>query len=301
MRVSDCYSVFDKRGKMIVDGHTGVIGIIGNPVRHTKSPAIHNYISNQLDKNLVYVPFEVTGDVITAVKGAYELGILGMNVTVPYKTDVISTLCDIDSLAKRIGAVNTLVRTDKGYKGYNTDMLGLERAVFSEGIELKGKTAVLLGAGGASRAAAFMCAKNNVSKLYILNRTVSKAEEIAKDIEEYIREASMDTTVVTLPMNAYSEIAENNLIVFQCTKIGLNEDDGAVIEDKSFYSKIEAGVDLIYRDGTEFVKLIKENGGRAFNGMKMLIYQGVIAYELWNEMKVPEDVVQGVERLLENG
>lgn len=285
---------------MVVDGHTGVIGIIGNPVRHTKSPIIHNYISEKLNKNLVYVPFEVTGDVDIAVKGAYELGILGMNVTVPYKTDVINSLCDIDELAKRIGAVNTLVRTDKGYKGYNTDMLGLERAVASEGIELEGKTAVLLGAGGASRAAAFMCARNNVSKLYILNRTVSKAEDIAADVKAYIEDQNKNTEVVTMALERYPEIMEEDLIVFQCTKIGLNEDDGVVVNDKDFYSKISAGVDLIYRD-TEFVKLVKEAGGKGFNGLKMLIYQGVIAYELWNELTVPDEVTQGVVRLLTNG
>ncbi len=133
---------------MKIDGNTRVIGIIGNPVRHTKSPRIHNYISEKLDINMVYVPFEVTGDIKTAVKGAFELGIVGMNITVPYKTDVIESLSDIDPIAERIGAVNTLVRTKEGYKGYNTDMLGLERAVLSEGINLNGETAVLLGAGG---------------------------------------------------------------------------------------------------------------------------------------------------------
>lgn len=286
---------------MTVDGNTKVLGIIGNPVRHTKSPAIHNTISAELNKNMVYVPFEVTGDVSVAVKGAYELGIHGMNVTVPYKTDVISSLCDVDDLAKRIGAVNTLVRTDNGYKGYNTDMLGLERAVKSEGIELEGCTAVLLGAGGAARAAAFMCAKNKASKLYILNRTVSKAEEIAEDIRKYNDEASIDCEVVTLAIDQYASILEDNLVVFQCTKIGLNESDGAVVEDISFYEKISYGVDLIYREGTKFAVLTKEAGGKAFTGLKMLMYQGIIAYELWNDLSVPENVVELVEKVLNNG
>lgn len=283
---------------MTVNGETTVLGIIGNPVRHTKSPAMHNYISEKLNKNMVYVPFEVTGDVGTAVKGAYELGIKGMNVTVPYKTDVIEYLCDIDELAKEIGAVNTLVKTDKGYKGYNTDMLGLERAVLSEGIILKNSVAVLLGAGGAARAAAFMCAKNNVSKLYILNRTVEKADLIAADIKKYVQDNGINTDIITGSINDCLSIEEDNLIVFQCTKIGLKDSDGAVVEDKSFYSKVAYGVDLIYREGTLFTKLVEDAGGKSYNGTKMLIYQGVIAYELWNELTVPDEIVDGISGVM---
>jgi len=283
---------------MIVNGETQVLGIIGNPVKHTKSPAMHNFISGELGKNLVYVPFEVTGDIGTAVKGAYELGIKGMNITVPFKTDVIPFLCDIDDLAKEIGAVNTLVRKDNGYKGYNTDMLGLERAVVSEGIILEGNTAVLLGAGGAARAAAFMCIKNKVRKLYILNRTLLNADSIAHDIKEYIEKNNLNTEVITGILDECDSIREEDIIVFQCTKIGLKESDGAVIEDKSFYKKVKYGVDLIYRDGTLFTELVKEAGGSAFTGLKMLIYQGVIAYELWNELTVPEDIVNRIQDVM---
>ena len=286
---------------MIVDGNTQVIGIIGNPVRHTKSPMIHNYISDKLSKNMVYVPFEVTGNIDTAVKGAYELGIVGMNITVPYKTDVIKSLCCIDELAERIGAVNTLVRTDDGYKGYNTDMLGLERAVVSENIEMKDSVAVLLGAGGAARAVAFMCARNDVAKLYIANRTVSKAEEIARDINDYIKSEGKNVEVKVLSLGQISEIEEDNLLVFQCTKIGLSADDGAPVEDESFYKKVSYGVDLVYREGTKFQELTKAAGGKAYTGLKMLMYQGVIAYELWNNLEVPEEVVNGVEKVLNNG
>ena len=282
----------------MINGNTRVLGVIGNPVRHTKSPAIHNYISEKLSKNMVYVPFEVTKDVVTAVKGAYELGILGMNVTVPYKGDVIEALCDIDDMAKRIGAVNTLVYTDKGYKGYNTDMLGLERAVVSEGINMEGMSAVLLGAGGAARAVAFMCARNSVKDLYILNRTVSKAQDIISDVKKYAEETGIQINLKAMAIDEYTSITEKDLLVFQCTKIGLAEEDGAVIEDINFYKKIKYGVDLIYRDNTKFQMLVKEAGGESYTGLKMLLYQGVIAYELWNALSVPEDVVNGAMEVL---
>ena len=129
------------------DGNTSVCGLIGNPVRHTLSPLIHNSLSEITGINMVYVPFEVPeGDVGDAIKGALALGIKGLNVTIPYKSDVIPYLEDIDPLAKGIGAVNTLVRTESGgFKGYNTDMTGLYRSMQDEGVELAGKTVVILG------------------------------------------------------------------------------------------------------------------------------------------------------------
>ena len=117
------------------------------------SPVIHNTLSERLGENLVYVPFHVpTGQVKEAVEGAFALNLLGCNVTVPYKSEVIPYLKELDGLAERIGAVNTLVRTEHGYKGYNTDILGLERELEEEQVELKDSPVILLGAGGAARA-----------------------------------------------------------------------------------------------------------------------------------------------------
>lgn len=283
---------------MEINGETRVLGIIGNPVRHTMSPAIHNYISSKLGYNMIYVPFEVKEDVIMAVKGAYELGILGMNVTVPYKSDVIECLADVDDLAGRIGAVNTLVRTENGFKGYNTDMIGLERELIDEGISLEGENAVLIGAGGAARAAAFMCCKNNVKSLVILNRTVEKAEAIAKDVRQYNSDTGRSCEVIALPLSDYNKLENDSYIAFQCTKIGLAESDGAAIEDVEFYKKIKIGVDLIYRENTLFQKMVNEYGGSAYTGLKMLLFQGVSAYELWNNIKVDDSIIDGVKGVL---
>ena len=113
-------------GQRNIDGYTRVCGLIGNPVEHTMSPAIHNTLTAALGENLVYVPFRVPeGRVREAVEGAYALNLLGVNVTVPYKSQVIPFLKEIDPLAERIGAVNTLVRTEGGFRGYNTDMPGV--------------------------------------------------------------------------------------------------------------------------------------------------------------------------------
>ena len=133
----------------IVNGHTRICGVIGNPVAHTMSPTIHNCLAAKTGQNLVYVPFHVEhGCLGDAVKGAYALNMLGINVTVPYKSDVIAYVKELDELAQRIGAVNTLVRTEDGYKGYNTDMPGLYRAMCDDKVQITGQKILLLGAGG---------------------------------------------------------------------------------------------------------------------------------------------------------
>ena len=271
-----------------INGYTRTCGLIGNPVEHTMSPAIHNTLAKRLGHNLVYVPFHVEeGRILDAVKGAFGLNILGMNITVPYKSDVIPALDQIDELAKNIGAVNTLVRTQTGYKGYNTDMPGLFRAMTSEGISLEGEEVILLGAGGAARAVAFMCASKNVSKVYLLNRSLEKAKAVAEEVNEKCKR----DCICPMVLEDYKSLPQRQFLAIQATSVGLYPDvDKAVIEDTEFYQKIHTGYDLIYKPAeTKFMKLVSENGGKAYHGLKMLLYQGIIAYELWNQVSVSEE------------
>lgn len=272
-----------------ITGTTAVCGLIGHPVSHTLSPLIHNTLSQLLGIELVYVPFEVAPEQVKeAVEGAYALNIKGLNVTVPHKSAVIPYLSEIDPLAEKIGAVNTLVRTAGGYKGYNTDMPGLYRELQSEGVEIAGRDVILLGAGGVSRAVAFLCAQYGANRVYILNRTIEKAQEIAKEVNQsFGREC-----IVPMMLSSYREIPEGKYPVIQGTSVGLApHEDQAVIEDPEFYELVETGVDLIYRPAqTKFMKLAKAAGAQAYNGLKMLLYQGIIAYELWNEIQVSEEM-----------
>lgn len=270
---------------MVIDGKTRTCGLIGNPVEHTLSPVIHNTLAARLGHNMVYVPFLVEGDkVADAVKGAYALNLLGMNVTVPYKSEVIESLKDIDALARNIGAVNTLVRVEGGYKGYNTDMEGLYRAMDSEGIRIEGEEIVLLGAGGAARAVAFLCASKGAKTVYLLNRTIEKAQMVAEEVN---RTTGRDV-IVPMMLGDYSKLPDRQFLAIQGTSVGLSPKvEEVVIADKAFYQKIHTGFDLIYSPWeTKFMRLVKENGGAAYNGLKMLLYQGIIAYELWNHVQI---------------
>lgn len=271
---------------MKIDGYTRTCGLIGNPVEHTMSPAIHNTLSEALGKNLVYVPFHVPeGHVKEAVEGAFALNLLGCNVTVPYKSQVIPFLKEIDPLAEKIGAVNTLVRVEGGFKGYNTDMPGLYRAMCEEGVRLEGEKVLILGAGGVARAVAVMLAQKQAERIVILNRTVEKAERIAQEVNTYAgRElASAVGTYTSLPEG-------EKYLAIQATNVGMfPKVEETLIEDRAFYDRIHTGYDLIFNPAqTRFMSLVQESGGRAFNGLKMLLYQGIIAYELWTGAEVDE-------------
>lgn len=272
-----------------IDGRTRLCGLIGNPVEHTMSPVIHNTLAQKEGRNLVYVPFHVgQGQVRKAVEGAYALNVLGLNVTVPYKEEVIGCLKDIDTMAGQIGAVNTLVRTESGYKGYNTDMMGLYRAMCSEDIRLEGEEIILLGAGGAARAVAFLCASKKAARVYLLNRTLGKAEQIAAEVNKAFGEGC----VVPLRMEEHGKIPQDRkYLAIQATSVGLYPNiEDVVIADPDFYGKVHTGYDLVYRPAeTKFMSLVREKGGRAFHGLKMLLYQGVIAYELWNGIAVAKE------------
>jgi len=278
---------------MQYNGHTRTCGLIGNPVEHTLSPLIHNYLAQATDRNLVYVPFHVAqGRVEDAVKGAYALNLLGLNVTVPYKSDVIPCLAEIDELAARIGAVNTLVRTDAGYKGYNTDMPGLYRAMLRDGIKLQGRKVVILGAGGVARAVAIMLLEKGADSVVILNRTVEKAQIVAEGVNRLAGYPFAEA----MNVKDYGKLTEPKYLVIQATSVGMHPHvEDAVIEDMAFYEKVEIGYDLIYNPAsTRFMNLTEAAGGRAYNGARMLLYQGIIAYELWNQTEISENLADEI-------
>ena len=160
----------------------------------------------------------------------------------------------------------------------------------SEGIRIEGGEILILGAGGAARAAAFLCGSKGAERIYIMNRTKERAREVAEEVNgAFGRECA-----VPLRLEDYEELPANRkYLAIQATSVGLYPDvEAAVIEDGAFYEKIHTGFDLIYRPScTRFMKLVRDAGGKACHGLKMLLYQGVEAYELWNGVSVSEEDV----------
>ena len=317
---------------MIIKGTTVTAGLLGYPVEHTKSPLIHNTLAGFWGDDLVYLPFCVKNERLKeAVEGAAALGICGLNVTVPHKSSVIEYLNGIDPLAKEIGAVNTLCAVYEGsaslkgsvtgYKGFNTDILGLAHAMNKNGFEVKGRPVLILGAGGAARAVAFLAMSLGAESITIANRSPEKAADLAGDINRAKLSGSFpvtgenksdmkdagDHTRIIAKGCGISELDQSlegsGYLCIQCTSVGLYPNiDACPIEDEAdpVWDRIEEGIDLIYKPAeTVFMKRLAAKGKKTMNGLSMLLYQGVIAYEMftlrWNgELQTPGSVLDEI-------
>ena len=288
---------------MKINGKTRLLGVMGNPIEHTVSPIIHNNLAQALNDDIVYTAFRVEEENVgEAVKGAYALDMLGMNVTVPHKSAVIPFLKEIDPLAERIGAVNTLVRCEGGFKGYNTDMPGLLRAMKYDGADFKGEYVIILGAGGVARAVAMMLADNGAAHIIIMNRSLDKARALADEINAYVESSlgkgdgglhNSKDFCLGFDLPSYVNLSDDRkYVVIQATSVGMYpKNDEVIIEDESFYKKISIGYDIVFNPlETKFMKLCKESGAKSFGGLRMLLYQGIIAYELWTGREVSDDL-----------
>lgn len=271
----------------MITGKTKVYGLIGNPVSQSFSPFIHNKLAQEMCIDMTYVTFPVAkGDINEAFKGMLALGIQGMNVTVPYKSDIMACIDVVDTEAKTIGAVNTLVYTEEGIKGYNTDWVGLRQSLYNKKIGLKDKKILILGAGGSARATAVMCAKEGASQITIANRTIIKADTIAGIIKNNYSVQVSTAEITKIPDDC------NPDIIFQTTPIGMYPKPGVTpLENKRLLECAEVAVDLIYNPNeTLFLTQAKDSGCQIINGLEMLFYQAVKAFELWNDIIVPVEI-----------
>ncbi len=282
-----------------VTGKTSVYGIIGDPVSHSFSPVIHNTIAKAVDLDFVYVPFHVRGgDTLNAVRGAYSLGVRGLNVTVPHKKDVIPHLCGIEKRAEAIGAVNTLKYTENGYFGYNTDILGMLYSFQNRGIYIKNKRVLIIGAGGSACAALVLAASEGAREIFVANRTIENALKLKEHVLRYY-----DANVSVCGIDEIYDI-ERCDIVIQTTVLGFGEKQGiSPVSDISFFSSkgISAAFDVIYiPEKTKFLEDAQSFGITIINGFDMLIYQAVAASEIWLDLTYDEQMKENLKKILKH-
>ena len=273
-----------------VRGTSKVLGIIGNPVKHSISPIIHNTIANYLKHDLVYVAFRLEGEKLKiGLDGAHALGIDGMSVTVPHKKAVIPFLTSLDEGAAQIGAVNAIKKTDDGYCGYNTDIMGLEKTFDNESVSIEDKSIVIFGAGGAARAAGLLAAKKNAGRIVIANRSEDNAKNLIDHILRYY-----NANISYAPLsNIIDESGKAGYIdlVIQTTSVGMHPNtDNSIVEDDVFFQNVDVAFDSVYTPWkTLFLSIAERNSSKIINGFDMLIYQAVAAYEIWNDIYIAKD------------
>ena len=272
-----------------LDSSTTLYAVIGDPIKHSKSPLMHNAALQSLDVNGIYTAFHVPPDELEqAIKGIRALGIGGVNVTIPHKERVMAYLDNIDESAQVIGAVNTIVRRDGKLIGYNTDGLGYVRSLKEEMIpHVSAARILLIGAGGAARGIAYALLKEGCQELIIANRTVERAQALADDLSPYgpIRVVPLlDAPVID---------AEQVDIVINTTSVGMHPDVAAIPLNPDWLQPHMIVSDIVYNPlETALVQAAQRTGCRTHSGLGMFVYQGAIAFEMWTGKQAPAELMR---------
>ncbi len=268
----------------MITGKTRLYGIFGYPVKHTFSPGMHNAAFKKLDMDACYVPFAVNPDQLAhAVRAIIPLGLCGLNITVPHKEKVIAHLHDLSQEARLIGAVNTIEVVEGRLIGHNTDGRGFIRSLRDNArFDTKGKTVLLIGSGGAARAVSFCLALAGAQRIAVFDVDGKKAEALARDLRA---KTSVDAEALTAGALALaSETAE---CLINATPLGLKKQDPLPLRQE-YIRKDHLVCDLVYNPAeTPLLKAAKKRGAKRLPGIGMLLYQGVIAFEIWTGVKAP--------------
>ncbi len=267
-----------------VEGTTRVVGILGDPVDHSLSPRMHNAAFAALGLDYVYVPMRATRATIRdAVKAMRALGLVGFNVTVPFKQDVLRLVDRLTPAAEAIRAVNTIFRDGDEIVGDNTDACGFSEALRSHGTKVRGARVLVIGAGGSARAVLHALGEGGADDVVLANRTVATARKLAREL---------GGTATDLSVLQHGELLASRTLVVNCTPVGLK--GGAFLAYAAGRTpKTCVHFDLAYsRTGlTPFLALAAKAGRPVVDGRHMLVHQGAAAFRRFTGRKAPVDVM----------
>lgn len=265
---------------MLINGNSTIYGVIGNPIRHSLSPKIHNFLFQHFNLNSVYLPFLVpiknSEKIIHALT---TLSIQGANITVPYKSIIIPQLDHVDEYAKSINSVNTIKYENGKWSGISTDGAGFISGLQQLKINIPESKILIVGAGGSAKAIAFALAMHNVKSIYIQNRTQSTANELVNN----------------LTSNVHAEIYANQEfnVLINSTSVGL--DGNSISVPHNIINQAEYVIDLIYNPKiTPLLDYAKQNGKTIQNGLPMLLEQARLAFEFWSGVSVNPELMQKI-------
>ena len=277
----------------IIKGTTKLLGVIGNPVEHSLSPVMHNAAIAHLNVDYVYLPLPVKPeDLAQAVAGFEAIKLVGFNITIPHKQAIMPFLQEISPEATLVGAVNTVWNTSTGWQGTNTDVTGFIAPLKNMNRDWSQTTAVVLGNGGAARAVVVGCHQLGCAEIKVVGRNSDKLDKFYQswqnfDLAEKINVHSWSELPKLLP--------ETGLLV-NTTPVGMHPQTEVSPLDESLIRKLPSqaiAYDLIYTPNpTQFLKLAKNHGAIALDGLEMLVQQGAAALEIWLGQAVPVEIMR---------
>lgn len=275
---------------MAISAKTQVCAVIGDPIKHSLSPAIQNAAFNALGLDFVYTAFKVKpAEVGDALAGMRALGIAGLNVTMPHKEAVIAYLDEIEEAAKFLNSVNTIHNTDGKLFGYSTDGVGALNALKENGATPKGKRVLLLGSGGAARAIAYTLVQET-DELVVLNRTVSEAKELAASLRQRFNKKIVADALT--PEVVKKVIADSDILL-NATSIGMKPNVTQSLVEPEMLKPDLTVMDIVYNPIETKLSLdAKAVGAKVISGVEMLIYQGAASFEIWTKTQAPVEVMR---------
>lgn len=278
---------------MHINTQTKFCGVIGNPVGHSLSPAIHNAAFREMGLNFVYLAWQVEA-IGEALKGLRALGnFRGASVTIPHKVAAMPFLDHVEETAQRIGAINTIVCEKNALTGYNTDATGALRALRECGVNLAGQHVVLLGTGGAARAiACALMAESCLAKLTLLGIDDHERTALAKDLH---LQAGSTVEDFHLDDSSLHNVLPDSRVLIHCTPVGMSPNaDVSCVPASLLHGELTV-MDIVYNPReTTLLKDAKHAGCRTIPGLEMFLNQAVTQFELWTNQTAPVDVMRGV-------
>lgn len=278
---------------MDINPSTQLCGLLGNPVAHSLSPAIHNAAFRELNLNFVYLAFPVE-NLEGALQGIRALGNLrGFSVTIPHKVSILPLLDGVEKTARNIGSVNTVIKDRGRLIGSNTDASGAIQALQQGGVDLSGKRVLLLGSGGAARAIAFgLCLEHPLEDLTLLGIDDTERTTLANDLRD-----KTPVTIVDDPLNPDTlrmAIPQAQLLI-HTTPIGMHPNIGETCVPKDLLHPDLTVMDIVYNPlNTQLLKDAKTAGCRTIQGVEMFLHQAVGQFELWTGEPAPVNIMRNV-------
>lgn len=264
--------------------------VIGDPIGHSLSPTIHNAAFGHLGLDFVFLAFHVkASDLENAMHGMRGLGIHGLNVTMPHKSAVIGCLDEVDFTVRFLDSANTILNKDGKLSGFSTDGVGALKALLENGVDLSGKKVLLLGAGGAAKAIAFVLVPE-VGELAILNRSAEKAEKLAETLGHMFNQKVVGGA---LSPDAIKTNLQDSDVLVNATSAGMKPNLSQSLVVPEWLRSDLAVMDIVYNPvETKLAKDAKAAGAKVVSGVEMLIYQGAVSFEIWTDRSAPIEVMR---------